>query len=120
MQSSPGTPLGSHRAGFWEGPWSAFRDQSQAGAPEQSQQGSRRLQFLSYLDADARAQAAGTRFERDLVIGAGATLGAGASLQRVVVWEDERVPEGLRASDGVFAGGAFHPCTPAGPVRGDA
>ena len=35
MQSSPGTPLGSHRAGFWEGPWSAFRDQSQAGAPEQ-------------------------------------------------------------------------------------
>ena len=36
-QSSPGTPRGSHRAGFWEGPWSAFRDQSQAGAPEQSQ-----------------------------------------------------------------------------------
>lgn len=65
---------------------------------------------LSYMDADARAQAAGTRFERDLVVGAGATLGAGASLRRSVVWEDERVPNGLRASDGVFAGGAFHPC----------
>ena len=35
-QNSPGTSLGSHRARFWEGPWSAFRDQSQAGAPEQS------------------------------------------------------------------------------------
>lgn len=71
---------------------------------------------LSYMDADAKARAAGTRFERELVIGAGATLGAGASLKRTVVWEDERVPEGLRACDGVFAGGAFHSCAPADPV----
>jgi NDP-sugar pyrophosphorylase family protein len=65
---------------------------------------------LSYLDPDARAQREGTRFEPDLVIGAGATLGAGARLQRAVVWDGERVPAGLRASDCVFAGGAFHPC----------
>jgi mannose-1-phosphate guanylyltransferase len=61
------------------------------------------------LDADARARAEGTRFERECVIGAGATLGAGARLRRVVVWEGERVPAGLNAENGVFAGGVFHP-----------
>jgi hypothetical protein len=30
-----------------------------------------------------------------------------------VVWEGERVPAGLRASGGVFAGGRFHACEPA-------
>ncbi|MDH3519915.1 MAG: NDP-sugar synthase [Myxococcales bacterium] len=61
---------------------------------------------LSYLDPAQLSPA--TRVEGDVVIGAGATIGAGASLQRVVVWEDERVPAGLRARDGVFAGGALH------------
>ena len=65
---------------------------------------------LSYFDPDAQARCEGTRFEPGLVIGAGATLGAGARLQRAVVWDGERVPPGLHASDGVFAGGAFHPC----------
>jgi hypothetical protein len=65
---------------------------------------------LSYLDADAAARAAGVRFEPGLVIGTGATLGPGAHLERAVVWDGERVPAGLRASDGVFAGGAFHSC----------
>ena len=38
-QSSPGMPFGSHQASqIPGGPWSAFRDQSQAGAPEQSPQ----------------------------------------------------------------------------------
>jgi mannose-1-phosphate guanylyltransferase len=73
---------------------------------------------LSYLDADALARRAGTRFEPELVIGAGATLGAGASLRRAVVWDGEVVPPGLQARDGVFAGGSFHPCaSPAGPTR---
>jgi hypothetical protein len=27
-----------------------------------------------------------------------------------VVWEGERVPAGCIASEGVFAGGRFHPC----------
>jgi hypothetical protein len=65
---------------------------------------------LSYLDADARAAAAGTCFRRDLVVGAGAVLESGAELRRAVVWDGERVPAGLRRSDGVFAGGAFHVC----------
>jgi mannose-1-phosphate guanylyltransferase len=65
---------------------------------------------LGFLDADALARARGVRFEQDCVIGAGASLGAGARLRRVVIWDDERVPAGLRAHDGVFAGGAFHPC----------
>ncbi len=65
---------------------------------------------LSYLNGDARAREAGTRFEPDLVIGAGATIEAGASLQHVVIWDGERVPSGLRAHHGVFAGGAFHAC----------
>ena len=72
---------------------------------------------LSYLDIEARARAAGTAVEGDLVVGAGATFGTGARLRRAVVWEDERVPAGLDASDGVFAGGAFHRCTEA---RGEA
>jgi NDP-sugar pyrophosphorylase family protein len=63
---------------------------------------------LSFLDADAAGRARGARYERDLVIGAGATLGAGARLRRAVVWEGEHVPAGLRAEDGVFARGRFH------------
>lgn len=63
---------------------------------------------LSYLDADARARAEGTRLEERRVLGAGAKLGAGASLDRVVVWDGERVPAGFRARGGVFAGGRFH------------
>jgi len=65
---------------------------------------------LSYLDADAVAAGAGVRFEDELVIGAGATIGAGARLRRAVIWDGERVPEGLSGHDGVFAGGAFHAC----------
>lgn len=71
---------------------------------------------LGYFDADAEGRRAGARFEEDLVIGAGAVLGAGARLRRSVVWDGERVPAGLRASDGVFAGGSFHSCT--GPSEG--
>jgi mannose-1-phosphate guanylyltransferase len=67
---------------------------------------------LSYLDADAAARAAGVRFEDDNVIGAGASVGAGARLTRVVVWDGERVPDGRRACDGVFAGGRFHSLAP--------
>jgi NDP-sugar pyrophosphorylase family protein len=64
---------------------------------------------LAYLDADALARSEGTRFGPEGVIGAGAVLGEGARLRRVVVWEGERVPAGLHAEDGIFAGGAFHP-----------
>ncbi len=70
---------------------------------------------LSYLDVDARGRARGVRFEADLVIGAGAKLGAGVQLQRAVVWDGEQVPDGLHARDGVFAGGAFHPCAEGEP-----
>jgi NDP-sugar pyrophosphorylase family protein len=66
-------------------------------------------QSLSYFDGDARARALGVRLEPELVVGAGAEIGAGAVLRRVVVWDGERVPAGTRARGGVFAGGAFHP-----------
>ena len=62
---------------------------------------------LSYRDAIATADRA-AQLRPDLVLGAGATLGAGARLQRVVVWDDEQVPSGLEASNGVFAAGRFH------------
>jgi NDP-sugar pyrophosphorylase family protein len=69
---------------------------------------------LGYFDPDPLARARGVRFEAECVIGAGASLGPGASLRRVVVWDGERVPAGFRAADGVYAGGAFHACgTPA-------
>jgi len=67
---------------------------------------------FSYIDPDQRARLEGARIEAELVIGAGATLGPGASLSRAVVWDGEHVPAGTRASDGVFAGGAFHSCRP--------
>lgn len=63
---------------------------------------------LSYLDVEQRARARGVRLEADCVIGAGATLGPGASLRRAVVWDEEHVPAGTRAEGGVFAGGSFH------------
>jgi mannose-1-phosphate guanylyltransferase len=65
---------------------------------------------LSYIDPDPIARSEGTRFEPELVIGAGATLAAGARLRRAVVWDGESVPAGLQASNGVFAGGRFHSC----------
>jgi NDP-sugar pyrophosphorylase family protein len=71
---------------------------------------------LGHLDADALARARGVRFEAECVIGAGASIGAGARLRHVVVWDGERVPASLRAEQGVFAGGVFHPC--AGPLGG--
>jgi mannose-1-phosphate guanylyltransferase len=61
---------------------------------------------LSYMEQAALPGAA--RVEGDVVIGAGATIGPGARLDRVVIWDGERVPAGLRAREGVFAGGALH------------
>ena len=68
---------------------------------------------LSYLDPEAAARKAGARFGSDWVAGAGAHIGADVRLQRVVIWEGERVAAGTRAREGVFAGGSFHPCSPA-------
>jgi len=65
---------------------------------------------LSYIDPDAVASRLGTRFAPGLVLGARAQIGEGAVLERAVVWDDEVVPAGFRGSDGVFAGGTFHPC----------
>ena len=67
---------------------------------------------LSYIDPDALAASRGVRFEGTSILGAGATLEPGASLTRAVVWDGEIVRAHVRGSDGVFAGGRFHPCAP--------
>jgi mannose-1-phosphate guanylyltransferase len=72
---------------------------------------------LSYHEEISEAQRSGARVEGDVVIGAGAVIESRAKLQRVVVWEGERVDEGLQAQDGVFAGGRFHPCGAPPPSR---
>jgi len=81
---------------------------------------------LSYLDLDAASRRAGAVVacgadgRPDLVLGAGARLGRGARLHRAVVFAGERVPDGLRAEGGVFAGGAWHPCDEAPPAAAGA
>ena len=80
------------------------------GTPAQYLAANLETPSLSYLDAESLSPPPGTRIEHDVILGAGATLGAGARLRRAVVWENEAVPAGLTASDGVFAGGTFHRC----------
>jgi NDP-sugar pyrophosphorylase family protein len=82
------------------------------GTPGEYLAANLRPQRLSFLDADARGREIGARIEADLVVGAGAALGRGAALRRAVVWDGERVPDGFRGEDGVFAGGAFHRVAP--------
>ena len=74
---------------------------------------------LSYLDADAAARQNGARFAAQCIIGADAKLPANARLHRAVVWDGEQVPPGFQGSDGVFAGGRFHPCLPTPGTRGE-
>ncbi len=74
---------------------------------------------LSYFDPDALARRHGVVLAEDRVVGAGATIGAGASLNRVVVWDGENVTAGLHGEDGVFAGGAFHPVRTAERAKPD-
>lgn len=69
---------------------------------------------LSFMDRTRLAEEA--RVEGSLVVGTRVRFGEGARLERAVVWEDESLPEGMQASDGVFAGGRFHDCSQA---RGD-
>ena len=78
------------------------------GTPEEYLEANFAPPPLSYRSAIAEAGRA-ARVDSEVVLGAGATLGAGASLRRVVVWDGEDVPAGFEASDGVFAGGRFHP-----------
>jgi NDP-sugar pyrophosphorylase family protein len=47
--------------------------------------------------------------EEMVIVGTGARIEAGASLERVVVWPGERVPDHVRARRGVYAGGRFVP-----------
>jgi len=65
---------------------------------------------LSYADPVELTRETGTHCDGDVVVGSGASLGRDVRLERVVVWEDERVPDGLAARDGVFADGRFIPC----------
>jgi NDP-sugar pyrophosphorylase family protein len=92
------------------------------GTPEEYLAANLRPPKLGYLDADEWARGHGVHLAPDLVVGAGATLGPGAQLERAVVWEGEQVPAGFRGSDGVFAGGRFHACRPdrEGRTTGDA
>jgi mannose-1-phosphate guanylyltransferase len=74
------------------------------------------LPRLRYFDPDARARAAGARLDAHVVASAGAEIPSDAELERVVVWPGERVPAGARASQGVFAGGRFVPCSEGAPA----
>lgn len=65
---------------------------------------------FDYIDPAEEAEKRGTRLDADLIIQPGASIGAGARLERVVVWENEVVPAGFRGKNGVFAGGVFHAC----------
>jgi len=65
---------------------------------------------FDFINPESEARKHGTRLEAGLIAQPGASIGAGARLERVVVWENEVVPAGFRAKNGVFAGGLFHAC----------
>jgi len=67
---------------------------------------------LSYL-AGRAFWAEGTRAvgrSADVIVGPGARIGNGVTLERCVVWEGEQVPDGTRARGGGFAHGRFYAC----------
>lgn len=82
------------------------------GTPGEYLAANLRRPAVSYFDAPARARALGVTLAPDVVIGAGARLGARVRLRRAVVWDGETVPDGFSGEEGVFAGGRFHPCPP--------
>ncbi len=69
-----------------------------------------RRHSYSFFDADAEARRRGAVLSDETILGARSIQGQGAELERVVVWDDEQVPKGFRAKNGVFAGGRFFPC----------
>jgi hypothetical protein len=68
---------------------------------------------LSYATAGAADGTPRAWVRGDVIVGVGAEVDPTAQLARTVVWARERVPAGTHAQDGVFAGGRFHPCSPA-------
>jgi len=84
------------------------------GTPAEYLEANLRFPRLSYVGADELTRETGVRCDGDVVVGPGASLGEGAHLERVVVWDGERVPAGLEARGGVFGGGRFIPCEVAG------
>jgi len=46
----------------------------------------------------------------DVILSRKASVPADVELERAVVWDGERVPDGFRGRDGVYAGGAFRSC----------
>ncbi|MBW2316098.1 MAG: NDP-sugar synthase [Deltaproteobacteria bacterium] len=69
---------------------------------------------LSYANPDELTRETGAHCDGNVVVGSGASLGEGARLERVVVWDGEQVPAGFSARGGVFGGGRFMPCEPTG------
>ena len=68
--------------------------------------------YRDEIPGEAAARVTGEG-DRTNVIGQGATIDSGASLERVVVWPDERVPADVRVRDGIWADGRFVPARPA-------
>lgn len=114
----------------WWGPWAAREPDAvggvllgageiawePVGTPAEYLHANFSLPELSYLDPDPLARANGTRLDSHVIAGAGAEIGAGSELERVVIWENERVPAGTHARDGVFASGRFVPCRAEAPA----
>ncbi len=65
---------------------------------------------ISYRDEVPGESEAQVVLQGELVVGTGATVEAGAALERVVVWPNETVPGTVHARNGVFAGGHFVAC----------
>jgi mannose-1-phosphate guanylyltransferase len=85
------------------------------GTPSEYLHANLSVDAVSYLDLDRASQRAGARCVRgadgrvSIVLGAEASVGAGAELERAVVFAGERVPAGFVGKGGVFAAGAWVP-----------
>lgn len=108
LLASGGADIRGHLAGSSAIAWQPV------GTPEEYLAANLSPPRVSYFGDDDPAAPGTLRSgdEGDVILGAGAEVGAGARLSQCVVWEREKIPPGFVAERGVFADEKFYFCGP--------